>query len=340
MNMTFAAQLRKMITAGLGGDVEAPETGVAVGRTTVYTDLEAAPVQTFETNAELPITNLKVWMEPIQDLHGQDAPYPAGGGKNQYNADGLMAYSNSGITITVSNGQMTFNGTATSKAYFSLGNMGLPTGNYVLSVNNSTVNSNVHFSFRKYGGEYFGDKALNSINQTITITNTDINSVIIYVVIDTSLTDFVIKPQLETGITATAWSPYSNICPISGRDEVNVYVSPTTDKEDGRTYEIPLGSTVYGGSLDVTTGALTVTRANIASYDGETINEPWISSMDAYTEGGTPTTGAQVVYPLSEPEIVQLDPIEVKALIGTNNVFSDSGDVSLTYGTVRYTEGY
>lgn len=339
MNMTFAAQLRKMITAGLGGDVEAPETGVAVGRTTVYTDLEAAPVQTFETNAELPITNLKVWMEPIQDLHGQDAPYPAGGGVNIMPVYPVTKTADP--SVTTDGDIYTINGTADRYNQVTASEMfTLPAGDYYFQAFTVSGTGSANVQLRSVDGLTTYANIANSGGTAFNLTErTEVKFRITWNA--GTFTNLKIQCMVSKGTTApTAYAPYSNICPISGRDEVNVYVSPTTDKEDGTTYEIPLGSTVYGGSLDVTTGALTVTHANIASYDGETINEPWISSMDAYTEGGTPTTGAQVVYPLSEPEIVQLDPIEVKALIGTNNVFSDSGDVSLTYGTVRYTEGY
>lgn len=86
--------------------------------------------------------------------------------------------------------------------------------------------------------------------------------------------------------------------------------------------------TVYGGTLNVKTGELKVTHANIASYDGETINEPWISSMDKYVAGVTPTTGAQVVYPLTDPVTYQLPPTEIRSLLGLNNVFADCGAVT------------
>ena len=82
--------------------------------------------------------------------------------------------------------------------------------------------------------------------------------------------------------------------------------------------------TVYGGNLDLTTGVLTVTHGEIDSYNGESINEPWLSSKDVYTEGGTPTTGAQVVYPLTTPVTYQLTPTQVRALVGVNNVFNDT----------------
>ena len=100
----------------------------------------------------------------------------------------------------------------------------------------------------------------------------------------------------------------------------------------GNAYAIALGDTYYGGTLDVTTGVLTITHANIASYNGESINEPWLSSMDVYTPGGTPTTGAQVVYPLTTPFDIDLTPEVISAIVGTNNVYSDTnGDTEVQY---------
>lgn len=96
------------------------------------------------------------------------------------------------------------------------------------------------------------------------------------------------------------------------------------------TIQTPPGE-VFGGTLNVTTGVLTVTMANIASYAGESINEPWVSSMDKYVSGATPTTGAQVVYSLAVPVTYQLTPEEVTALLGANNIWADAGDVTVTY---------
>ena len=89
---------------------------------------------------------------------------------------------------------------------------------------------------------------------------------------------------------------------------------------------------VYGGNIDLTTGVLTVTHGEIDSYNGESINEPWLSSKDVYTEGGTPTTGAQVVYPLTTPVTYQLTTTQVRALVGVNNVFNDTnGNTEVKY---------
>ena len=64
-----------------------------------------------------------------------------------------------------------------------------------------------------------------------------------------------------------------NVRPISGHTDADVIVSPTLNPLDGTTYPIPLGQTVYGGTLDVVTGVLTVDRA-YAVFDGSS-GENW-----------------------------------------------------------------
>ena len=118
--------------------------------------------------------------------------------------------------------------------------------------------------------------------------------------------------QLELASTASTYTAYNGTTyAVSWQDEAG---------------------TVYGGNIDLTTGVLTVTHGEIDSYNGESINEPWLSSKDVYTEGGTPTTGAQVVYPLTMPITYQLTPVQVQALLGVNNVFNDTnGDTEVKY---------
>lgn len=117
--------------------------------------------------------------------------------------------------------------------------------------------------------------------------------------------------QLEVGSTATEYEPYTG----------NTY-SVTFPTEAG---------TVYGGELDVTNGVLTVDRAFIASYNGETLPSEWISDRDKYVAGTTPTTGAQVCYKLSQAVVYHLTPTEIKSLLGDNNVWADAGDTEVTY---------
>ena len=89
--------------------------------------------------------------------------------------------------------------------------------------------------------------------------------------------------------------------------------------------------TVYGGTIDVATGLLTVTNGYIASYNGEALPSTWISDRDVYASGTTPTTGAQVVYALTTAQAYQLTGQQLMTLLGTNNVWADTGNVSVTY---------
>jgi hypothetical protein len=105
---------------------------------------------------------------------------------------------------------------------------------------------------------------------------------------------------------------------------------PSTDTEyhayQGQTYTTALGRTVYGGTLDVVSGELKVVPY-YASYNGETLEGEWISDRDVYAVGTTPTIGAQVVNIGATPTTYQLTPTQVKSLLGTNNVWADTGDI-------------
>ena len=124
--------------------------------------------------------------------------------------------------------------------------------------------------------------------------------------------------MVELGSTATDYSPYT-----------------------GNTYSITFpteAGTVYGGTLDVTSGTLTVDMGFIASYNGETLPSEWISDRDKYVAGTTPTTGAQVCYKLSQAVVYTLTHTEINSLLGDNNVWADAGNTEVTYraDTAKY----
>ena len=188
----------------------------------------------------------------------------------------------------------------------------------------------------------------------------------------------------------------SNVRPISGWSEVNVYVSPTQSEQDATVYPVTLGQTVYGGTLDVVTGVLTIsmgsvdlgsltwasfsangrtafravgqidgvpaggatgkanalcTQYNVVqnSYIGNTsydnviaVGAYWSNGCNVYIYDSAKTsmTGAQfktamngvkLVYELATPTTVQLTPTEVKTILGSNSVWADSGDITVTY---------
>ena len=66
----------------------------------------------------------------------------------------------------------------------------------------------------------------------------------------------------------------TNIRKISGWGSVNLILSPTTTAADGQTFAIQMPETIYGGTLDVLTGTLTVDRIGKV-FDG---TEAWTIS--------------------------------------------------------------
>ena len=107
--------------------------------------------------------------------------------------------------------------------------------------------------------------------------------------------------------------------------------APTTyEPYTGDTYDIALPETVYGGTLDVESGVLTITHGQIASYVGESLPGRWMSDRDVYTDGAIPTVGAQVVYELAEPYTIQLTPQQITALSGVNTIYTDADGVVVT----------
>lgn len=331
------------------------------------TDTASGSIASYPDGADMPVKDLKVSVTPVQDLHGYANPWVGGGGKNLFDASAITT-SHNGITATVSDGTITLNGTAGSgNSYLSVTNLGLTSATgFTWSANNPVANSGVHLVLRDIDNTYKGDANLGAVNKTNAVaTATSCKTFTIYVVAGTELTNFVLKPQLEYGSSATSYAPYSNICPITGwtganvvRTGVNVwdeqwevgrynsttgakesssnlrstnyisvkpsttyylkcssavyvyfykinkefisrtsasngtfttpsdayyitfYVSggygttynsdisinyPSTDHAyhaySGNTYSIPFGQTVYGGTLDVTSGVLTIDRA-------------------------------------------------------------------------------
>ena len=100
---------------------------------------------------------------------------------------------------------------------------------------------------------------------------------------------------------------------------------------NGNTYTIAFGQTVYGGVLDVTRGKLKPC-IEYPSYNGETLSGRWLSSEATYVEGTTPPIGSQVVSLDDYGTDIDLTPVQIRALVGENNVYSDTnGDTTVQY---------
>lgn len=237
--------------------MELPETKSASGDIITITD----------GADNTPLKSAVVNIEPVQDLHGYDYPWPGGGGKNLFDASLFPTTSKSGVTCTNNgDGSFTLNGKATSDVYFdifnnqfrtSAGGAPLPENAYRITGCPATGSRSTYHMY--ITPSYTGDFGNGATNNSTTITGGSI-----FVKNGYTCNDLVFRPMLRIASNGDdTYAPYSNICPISGWSEVNVWVKPTYDTTLTPTATIPLGRTVYGGTLDMLRGKLVVDRAMV-----------------------------------------------------------------------------
>lgn len=334
-------------------------------------------------NAIQGVDDLSVSMQPIQSLNGYSKPWPGGSGKNLFNSATCIKGKYISATGAISNDAGTM--------YTDL----IPVDAgiaYTFSGNNSeTTQYYARIHAYDSSGSWlqqitFARSVSGRWNMPFTVPS---GATYIRVSLRLAATDC----QVEAGSTATTFEPYSNVCPISGRTGLSVYVGPTTSQTDATTYAVDWSTeagTVYGGTLDVVSGLLTVDRVKkvitsvtdatsvyarvrlgafgYAKDDGRNVCNmlkewtgtassisvgefkvlnsggyniaqavfklPGVSTTAEYNQAlqdlNTSGTPLEIVFELSDPISYQLTPQEV-ALLTQNNVWSDSGDVTLTY---------
>lgn len=209
--------------------------------------------------------DVSVNIEPIQDLHGYANPWPGGGGKNLFD-----------VTDSVISGYVSSSGQWKSWAENEKSAISglLQPGTYTISKISST-----RFRVGLYDSKPTNNEDLNSsaywtaspqTATSLTITTQTAGYLAIFMYNGSSeahtADEIANSIQIESGSSASEWTPYANICPISGLTGLSVYVSPTQDPDDATVYNVNWSTqagTVYGGTLDVVTGVLTVDRASV-----------------------------------------------------------------------------
>lgn len=179
----------------------------------------------------MPIKKLVAQIEPVQDLHGYDSPWPAGGGKNLLPLDSVTQTIN-GITVTVENGTVKLNGTATETVSIIVTSSRpvLPVGNYFAN-GGATGGSDSTYRMRivVYNSDNSIAQVVNMVSDVLYNVNVTAEgqylSAFINVFAGTTVSNIIYKPMvIVTSEMDRTFAPYSNICPISGHTgcEVNV----------------------------------------------------------------------------------------------------------------------
>ena len=173
----------------------------------------------FSDGADAPMIECKATIEAQQDLHGYSKPWVGGAGKNKINAP----------DVTLADAGDVYNGS-----------ISLAAGTWTLSSSNTSVSVTVE-----------------GVTGTMPLTFT-LAAAITTIQITASGAGTFNNIQIESGSTATAYESYSNICPITGMDEVNIDVAED-DQSTPIEYTIDLNGTRYGGTVDAVRGVMSVT---------------------------------------------------------------------------------
>jgi hypothetical protein len=206
----------KVIAKEVGDLKSALDTIVRSG---AVNDTASGSIASFTDGADnVPVKDLTVAVEPVQDLHGYANPWPAGGGKNKFNGtflQGYWAYADGGWVN--SNGWIT-----TEKIPCK------PSTSYTASAD-AKLTRWQGFVWYDANGDYIStDNLQSNVNIGLTKTSPSTAAYLIFNIAGGSDASDPISPsdvthfQLEEGSSPTTYSPYSNICPISGFTGANV----------------------------------------------------------------------------------------------------------------------
>lgn len=363
---------------------------------TPKTETLSGSIVTFDTTKAAPLIDCMAEINPVQAGSGDPSPENVRpitgwtGAKVTRTGKNLLKpfARTSGIITRTDSGEIIVNGTSSSTQWLETGSTGpehaitLPPGTYTLS--GGLSQSLQIYGFYSYDNFTTRTEVAHDTGTGSTFTLTKPGK--FYLQFQASAGTYnnqSIFPQFEPGSTATSYSPYT-----------------------GETVDVQFpeeAGTVYGGTLDVTTGELVVDRhygvidklyaafdisngyagayryitggnedysfhwpesnGNITlcnmlkvgnvtpGYDREgiqiannnyitiklTIDRLGLSSSATRTEVLTAMNDwlsnnlTVVIYPIATPLVYHLTPQEITTLVGTNNVWADTGDITVTY---------
>lgn len=269
--------------------------------------------------------------------------------------------------------------TITSSTRYAYNGSNIKGGSYTISVvsnDTDSFNSALYYGYSNGILVIYGQATING-SKTVDFSTCDFIRIAIgartaSIQVPTDLTEYGTL-QVEVGSTATAYEPY------------------TAPEVKSISWETEAG-TVYGGSLNVTTGEMTVNSkyitfnsltwytnnlngaqqfysvlddsvvppnnntvlsglycdsylvvaANTVYTDTSVGNKVSINTGNALQIRDYSVTTLEdfkeksknfvLVYPLANPEVYQLDPVEVNTLLGVNNIYNDTnGDTEVNY---------
>lgn len=176
------------------------------------TDTASGDVASFPDGSGVAMKKAEVSLEPIQDLHGYDKPWPAGGGSNKWDEEWEYG------RYSTSTGEADPSGGVRSKNFIPV----FPSTTYFLSCDAISTNDfrvlfyDADKNFIDANGWAYGD--------TTFVTRSNAHFVKFFVTSTNYGNTYNNDIAINYPSTVTTYSPYSNICPIDGYEDVGVSV--------------------------------------------------------------------------------------------------------------------
>ena len=167
---------------------------------------------------QYPLSTLKVGIEPQQDLHGYDNPWPAGSGKNLFPVNDSYSEPGGRTFVVNPDGSITANGTASSTVNLDLNAITLKAGSYI--INGCPDGTTTSYMIQVTNANMTAELALiRSDNPSYTLTISEETTIHLRfrIIGGVTISNATIYPMIRlASISDSTYEPYSNICPING----------------------------------------------------------------------------------------------------------------------------
>ena len=290
-------------------------------------------------------------------------------GKNLLEVTAQTATLN-GVTFTIADGIVTLSGTATTRTTLRLAaNFFLKAGTYKLNGSQQTLPIACYLNIN--GGGISVSEAGNIMDVEFTLSeDSTMNYVRLDIAGGTNTDGLVFKPMIRlASVTGAAYEPYAgNVYPITFPSSAGTVYGGTLDvitgelvvdqamqnittggdngfRDDIQMVSIRCPGKAFGLSgffsniFSIGPGIYQMTgrsTSNLVEFrlpfsvlgvsqeDSSTVRMNAVRTWLAENP-------LQIVYPLDEPITYQLTPLEIQTMIGTNNIYADTGDTSVIY---------
>jgi len=232
----------------------------------------------------IPVKDLKIGIDAVQDLHGYDAPWVGGAGKNVLPPilfGEVSSIESNGVTLTIDNQKFKFVGTASNGG----GRLTLRTINFDLPAGTYIISSDYSGSFLP---AFIQDQSNNILARTggggsDTVTLTETTRVFVgFNLTEGQVYNTTTTVMIRKSTDTDEWQPYANICPISGWTGAKVSVNGVNQWDE--EWEV--------GAINLSTGANQSSSTNIRSKNYIPIKP----STDYYFKKKGGSSGAPIYY--------------------------------------------